>query len=92
MTDDVLVRAPAKVNIGLNVLKKREDGYHNIESIFQTVGLFDELSVSLAANDGVCLIEWSELIEELLPEGCIRIIIEKDKSGDFEHRVIRVIS
>ncbi len=57
MTDDVLVRAPAKVNIGLNVLKKREDGYHNIESIFQTVGLFDELSVSLAANDGVCLIE-----------------------------------
>ena len=43
-------------------------------------------------GDGVCLVEWSELIEELLPEGCIRIIIEKDKSGDFDHRIIRVES
>ena len=53
----------------------------------QEVGLDEYLF-----GDGVCLIEWSELIEELLPEGCIRIIIEKDKSGDFDHRVIRVIS
>ena len=53
----------------------------------QEVGLDEYLF-----GDGVCLIEWSELIEELLPEGCVRIIIEKDKSGDFDHRVIKVIS
>ncbi len=53
----------------------------------QEVGLDEYLF-----GDGVCLIEWSELIEELLPEGCIRIIIEKDKSGDFDHRIIRVES
>lgn len=51
----------------------------------QEVGLDEYLF-----GDGVCLIEWSELIEELLPEDCIRIIIEKDKSGDFDHRIIRV--
>ena len=53
----------------------------------QEVGLDEYLF-----GDGVCLIEWSDLIEELLPEGCIRIIIEKDKSGDFDHRIIRVES
>ena len=45
MFSDVSVKAPAKVNIGLKVLKKRADGFHNIESIFQTVDLADELKV-----------------------------------------------
>ena len=40
------VRSYAKVNFGLNVLPKRDDGYHNLESIFQTIDLYDELIVS----------------------------------------------
>lgn len=36
----------AKINIGLNVLEKRTDGYHNIETIFYPIGLKDELYVS----------------------------------------------
>lgn len=35
----------AKINIGLQVLDKREDGYHNIESIFYPVGLCDVLEI-----------------------------------------------
>ncbi len=35
----------AKINIGLNVLEKREDGYHNIESIFYPVALCDALEL-----------------------------------------------
>ena len=53
----------------------------------QEVGLDEYLF-----EDGVCLIEWSELIDELLPENCIRIFIEKDKSDDCDHRIIRVVS
>ena len=53
----------------------------------QEVGLDEYLF-----GDGVCLIEWSELIDELLPENCIRIFIEKDKSDDCDHRIIRVVS
>jgi 4-diphosphocytidyl-2-C-methyl-D-erythritol kinase len=34
----------AKINLYLDVLRRREDGYHNIETIFQTVSLHDELS------------------------------------------------
>ena len=37
-------------------------------------------------GDGVCLIEWAELIEEILPENCIRITITKDLEKGFEYR------
>lgn len=45
MQNEITTRAYAKVNFGLNVLPKREDGFHNLESIFQTVDLYDELIV-----------------------------------------------
>src|SRR3990172_6799596 len=35
------IHAPAKVNLFLEVLNKRSDGYHNINSLLQTVTLFD---------------------------------------------------
>lgn len=46
------VRAYAKVNFNLKVLPKREDGFHNIESIFQTIGLYDELIVTVNNEQG----------------------------------------
>jgi 4-diphosphocytidyl-2-C-methyl-D-erythritol kinase len=49
-------KAFAKVNFGLNVFSKRGDGFHNIESIFQTVDLFDELIVSEIAGNK-CVVE-----------------------------------
>lgn len=45
MLSEFRQRAYAKVNFGLNVLPRREDGFHNLESIFQTVDLYDELIV-----------------------------------------------
>ncbi len=41
----------AKINIGLNVVEKRLDGYHNIETIFLPIGLKDELLIS--KSDGL---------------------------------------
>lgn len=38
------VKTPAKINFGLNVVEKRQDGFHNIETIFYPVDLFDELT------------------------------------------------
>lgn len=40
------LRAPAKINLWLDIASKRPDGYHNIESVMQTVSLFDELTIS----------------------------------------------
>jgi len=42
----VSVKAPAKINIHLEIAGKRADGYHDIVSIFQMVSLYDELAVT----------------------------------------------
>lgn len=39
-------------------------------------------------GDGVCLIEWADLIAEILPKDCIRISIEKDLTKGFDYRRI----
>ena len=41
-------------------------------------------------GDGVCLIEWAELIEELLPAGCKKIVITKDLEQGFDFRRIEL--
>jgi 4-diphosphocytidyl-2-C-methyl-D-erythritol kinase len=40
------VKAHAKINLGLRVLRKREDGFHDIETIFHRINLFDELAIA----------------------------------------------
>jgi len=41
-------------------------------------------------GEGVCLIEWSVLIEEIVPEDAIHVTIEKDKEKGFDYRKICV--
>lgn len=36
-------RAYAKINIGLDVLRRRPDGYHEVKMIMQTVDIYDDL-------------------------------------------------
>lgn len=42
-------------------------------------------------GDGVSLIEWADLIEEILPEKCRSILIEKDLEKGFDYRKIAVM-
>ena len=41
---------------------------------------------------GICLIEWADLIEELIPDEAIRIYIEKDLDAGYDYRRITVDS
>ncbi|UCC80674.1 MAG: 4-(cytidine 5'-diphospho)-2-C-methyl-D-erythritol kinase [Candidatus Zixiibacteriota bacterium] len=43
--DKISLKAPAKINLYLKVLGKREDGYHEIESLMQAIDLYDEISI-----------------------------------------------
>lgn len=54
MTGSVLVRAPAKVNLFLRVLSRREDGFHQLETLFQAIDLCDVVRVRWA-REGVRL-------------------------------------
>ncbi len=41
-------------------------------------------------GDGVCMIEWGSLIEEILPEDTIRVVINKDPEKGFDYRKIQI--
>ena len=41
-------------------------------------------------GQGVCMIEWANLIEEILPEDIIEVTIEKDLTQGFDYRKITV--
>lgn len=41
----IKVRAHGKINLGLDVVRKREDGYHEVKMIMQTVGIYDGIDI-----------------------------------------------
>lgn len=52
--DTVKRKAYAKINLGLDVIRKREDGYHEVKMIMQNIGLCDELTFERQA-EGITL-------------------------------------
>ena len=47
------INAYAKINIGLDVLARRPDGYHEVRMVMQTVGLHDEITVETCDEPGI---------------------------------------
>ena len=56
------VEARGKINLTLNVLGRREDGYHDLELIFQPISLSDILTVEKKAEPGL---EFTCTVQEL---------------------------
>lgn len=48
---EIQVKCPAKINLTLEVLNKREDGFHNIQSVMQTIDLFDILTIKIEKSE-----------------------------------------
>lgn len=51
--DSIWINAPAKINIGLDVLRRREDGYHEVKMIMQSIRLFDRLTLEKTDEPGI---------------------------------------
>ena len=47
------IKAYAKINLGLDVLRRRPDGYHEVKMIMQTVDLYDDLEFTKLAEDEI---------------------------------------
>ncbi len=50
-SQELRVKCPAKINLTLEVLNKREDGFHNIQSVMQTIDLFDILTIRVEKSE-----------------------------------------
>lgn len=77
------------------ILKEYDEGrlpfYHfdvyriGSEDEMEEIGYYD-----LVDGDGVCLIEWAELIRDILPEDCYKVTIKKDTEKGFDYRTIEI--
>lgn len=54
--DELTVRAYAKINLALDVLGRREDGYHEIRSVVQTIDLYDRIRLTLKQSQAIELV------------------------------------
>ncbi len=51
--DTISLKALAKVNLGLDVVRRREDGYHEVRMIMQTIHLYDKLDIEKTKEAGI---------------------------------------
>jgi len=65
MKNSVRLPAFAKINLRLNVIDRRPDGYHELRTIFQAISLHDTLEVSLTRQPGIIF----ETDDPALPQG-----------------------
>ncbi|MFN6991591.1 MAG: 4-(cytidine 5'-diphospho)-2-C-methyl-D-erythritol kinase [Fervidobacterium sp.] len=53
----IILRTYGKLNLCLDVISKREDGYHEIDSLFQNVSIYDDMEIIFSDGNGKILIE-----------------------------------
>src|SRR2546423_11476155 len=87
----VVVRAPAKVNLHLEVLGKRADGYHELETLIVAVSLYDSLELVSDASGTISL----QCEEPALPTGpdnlvCRAAELLKRRTGSAGGALIRL--
>ena len=91
--DKLQLKALGKINLGLDVLGKRENGYHDVRMVMQTLYLYDTVTLIKEETDGIEIesnlyflpkdednIAWRAarlLMDEFHIEGGIRIVLEK---------------
>lgn len=55
MSDSLKLRALAKINLGLDVLGRRENGYHDVRMVMQTIYLYDNVTLTKTEEPGIQL-------------------------------------
>lgn len=60
----ILVKAPAKINLSLDVLYKRPDGYHEVEMVMTTIDLADRIELSLLEQDKILIYSHNRFVPD----------------------------
>ena len=53
--DRFAISMPAKINLGLDVVKRRKDDYHEVRMVMQSVALFDEVWLEKSGEPGITI-------------------------------------
>ena len=84
MIASISFKTPAKVNLGLHIFGKREDGFHELETLFQMVNWCDEIKIEclsrglelvcnqpdIPTDDGNLVIKAAHILQTRFPERC----------------------
>ena len=74
MSKPYSIQTCCKINLGLNIVERRPDGYHNLQTIFYPVPLFDELLISEGAGEDVLRLGGNPLEGELQDNLVLRAV------------------
>lgn len=88
----VFALAPAKINLGLEVVRRRTDGFHDIVTVFQAISVFDRLRIAPSPTDKVRTLDRLEQIEPNLVSRAIetaraRHLTESHWNVELEKRI-----
>jgi len=65
--EQIIKRAKAKINLGLDVIRRREDGYHEVKMIMQSVDIMDILTFTKTKTHGIKIIAGDSAVAEHIP-------------------------
>ncbi len=68
MQEKITIKAPAKINLTLDVIGRRPNGYHDLRMIMQTIDICDELTITKTESEGILLSMDAELPDHCPPE------------------------
>ncbi len=80
MDHSIVLKSYGKINLGLDVLRRREDGYHEVRMIMQTVGLYDVLTMKKRKDDQIkmtCNLSFLPTDERNLVYKAVKLIKDK---------------
>ena len=89
MKNTVKIKCPAKINLTLEIVNRREDGFHNIKSIMQMISLYDFLTISVkkGSKNKITLSGTSDEIpynEKNLVYKAVELYLKEADIKDFE--------
>ena len=85
-----VIKAYAKINLGLKVIGKRKDGYHNLDMLMATIDLYDILYVE-KKEENITLIEMSEEVCDMTNNICYKLIEKIKKTYNIKNGIKVVI-
>lgn len=84
--DSITLKAPAKVNLFLDVIGKRKDGYHDIVTVFERINLFDTIYIAKKTRPGISVSCDGDIpTKDNLAYKAARLILSGTKSAKGVH-------